>query len=85
MTSLVQRVAHRFAAAESEDKSRQKLIMAIYKRMPTGNKMLRSKKHIVMWTGQWAKDFKVESYTNPTLEDLSTADLQRAAKVMGVG
>ena len=68
-----------------ELKQRRKLIMAIYKRMPVGNKMLRSKKHIVMWSGQWAKDFKVDSYTNTPLEDMSTADLQRAAKVMGVG
>lgn len=71
--------------ASPEDKLRRKLVMAIYKRMPTGNKMLRSKKHTVMWTGAWAKSFKVDAYTNTVLEDMSMADLQRAAKVMGVG
>lgn len=69
-------------SADPDIKQRRKMIMAIYKRMPGGNKMLRNKQHTVMWTGQWAQDFGVGNYTNTSLEDMTTADLQRACRVM---
>ena len=65
-----------------EEKYRRKMVMAVYNRMPIGNKMLRAKKHTVMWTGDWGKRFGVGNYTNTTLEDMTTPDLERACSVM---
>ena len=69
-------------AAES-DKEKKSLIMAIYKRMPVGNKHLRGGKHTIMFTGNSASAYGVDNYTNVDLEDLSIADLKRAAAAIG--
>lgn len=59
------------------------LILAVYKRMPVGNKHLRGGKHTIMFTGNSAQSYGVENYTSVDLEDLSLEDLQRAAKAVG--
>jgi len=76
---IAQRVAARFAADEN-----RRLILDIYKRFNVSDKMIRSGKHIVHFTGNYAKAYGVGNYTNVTLEDLSPEDLKRAAKAVGV-
>ena len=61
----------------------RKLVLAIYKRMPVGNKMLRGGKHTIMLSGPSAPAYGVDNYTNLVLEDLSHADLVRAADAVG--
>ncbi len=62
----------------------RKLILAIYKRFNDSDKMIRDGKHIVHFTGNYARGYGVDSYTNVSLEDLSPEDLLRAAKAVGV-
>lgn len=69
--------------AVESDKEKKSLIMAIYKRMPIGNKHLRGGKHTIMFTGNSASAYGVDNYTNVDLEDLSIADLKRAAAAIG--
>ncbi len=57
--------------------------MAIYKRMPIGNKHLRGGKHTIMFTGSSAKEYGVENYATVVLEDLSGEELEKAAKAVG--
>ncbi len=62
----------------------KKLILAIYKRFNVSDKMIRDGKHIVHFTGNYARGYGVDSYTNVSLEDLSPEDLLRAAKAVGI-
>ena len=62
----------------------KKTILAIYKRFNVSDKMIRGGKHIVHFTGHYAERYGVGHYTNVTLEDLSTEDLERAAKAVGI-
>lgn len=66
-----------------EDKLRRRLILDIYKRINVSDKMIRAKKHIVHLVGGNAKDFGVGNYTLVTLEDQTTDDLRRLARVVG--
>lgn len=80
MAIIADRIVLRYKMANES----KKLLMAIYKRMPGGNKMLRGGKHIIMFSGPSAQEYGVGNYTNVTLEDLSPEDLKRAAKAVGV-
>ncbi len=83
---LAQRVAARFfcaAEAAKPDPKVKKKIMAIYNRMPIGNKMLRGGAHIVMLSGNSAKAYGVDNYTNIKLEELSMEELEKVAKAVG--
>lgn len=80
---IASRVKSRFAAKDTEEKDKKKLLMAIYKRMPIGNKMLRGGKHTIMFSGPSAKEYGVDNYTNVVLEELSMEELKKAAKAVG--
>lgn len=69
-------------AWEIAPSDRKKVIMAVYKRVSSSDRMLRAGKHIVMLTGNWARNYGVDNYTNITLEDLSNAELYRIAYAM---
>jgi len=66
-----------------EDKLRRKLILGIYKRINVSDKMIRAKKHKIQLVGGNAKGFGVGNYTLIDLEDQTTPDLQRLAKIVG--
>jgi hypothetical protein len=66
-----------------DDKLRSKLILSIYKRINVSDKMLRVKKHSVQLVGSNASGFGVGNYTLLSLEDQTTDDLRRLAKVVG--
>lgn len=84
---LAQRVAARFfcaaEAAKPAEKATKKKIMSIYNRMPVGNKMLRGGAHIIMLSGNSAKAYGVDNYTNVKLEELSMEELEKVAKAVG--
>lgn len=68
---------------QDDDKLRRKLILGIFKRINVSDKMIRAKKHKVHLVGGNAEGFGVGNYTLIDLEDQTTADLQRLAKVVG--
>jgi len=80
---IASRVKARFAAKDTEEKDKKKLLMAIYKRMPIGNKHLRGGKHTIMFSGSSAKEYGVDNYTSVVLEELSMEELKKAAKAVG--
>jgi len=71
-------------AEQADDKLRRKLILGIYKRVNVSDKMIRSKKHTVHLVGSHASEFGVGNYTLVDLEDQTTSDLQRLAKIVGM-
>ncbi len=70
--------------ASMEPKARTKLLLAIYKRQPTGNKLLVKGKHKILLLGSGASDFGVAAHTSIVLEDASDEDLEKLAKVFSV-
>lgn len=62
----------------------KKLVMAIYKRMPIGNKDLRKGKHRIMFTGGMAKNSGYKEYERANLEDLSMEELKKIAAAINL-
>jgi hypothetical protein len=70
-------------ARDNSPAYRKRLLMAVYKRMPIGNKHLRGGKHTIMFTGSSASAYGVPNYATVLLEELETKDLERAARAIG--
>lgn len=75
--------SQRSARRDRSPRERKKLLMSVYNRSPIGNKHLRGGKHMIMFTGPSAKTFGVENYSTVVLEDLSDAELEKAARAIG--